>query len=253
MSIVLVEETEAELQLKENKLTIEKLQELLPKGASNSLKPAVIRNITAVLEDQDIRENYRENLLSYAGIMSSSNHSVKSYVEAVKFITYRLLDDSLLTAYMKTFPDRYQQMLDDNYNTKDMWSRATVYNRGKLVQTVYEQTIIPSYVLNADIHQKAINVQADLMINANSEKVRSDAANSLLTHLKPPEAAKLEIEVGIKESDGIKDLRDAIVGLAKQQTEGLNRGFNTAKEIADSNIVAIQPPEPEPEDDTNFI
>jgi hypothetical protein len=34
------------------------------------------------------------------------------------------------------------------------------------------QTLVPSYVLNADLYQKALNTSAELMISAKSEKVR---------------------------------------------------------------------------------
>ena len=63
----------------------------------------------------------------------------------------------------------------------------TSYNKNKLVNLILEQSMIPSWVLNQDMYQKALNVQCELMLTANSEKV-SDAANSILTHLKPPQS-----------------------------------------------------------------
>jgi hypothetical protein len=85
--------------------------------------------------------------------------------------------------------------------------------------------------------QEALNVQADLMINANSEKVRSDAANSLLTHLKPPEKKKLEIEVSQVESSVIDDLRLATQEHAKVLKQNIAAGAMSVREAAQGDLV----------------
>ena len=100
-----------------------------------------------------------------------------------------------------------------------------------------EQTLIPSYVLNQDLYQKALNVQAELMVSAKSEKVRSDAANSLLTHLKMPETQKVELEIGVKEDSAINALRATTMELARQQRMMLEAGAMNAQEVAHSRLV----------------
>lgn len=59
---------------------------------------------------------------------------------------------------------------------KDQSSYISAYHKSKLVNLIFEQTLIPIHILNAPLLQQAINVQAELMLTANSEKVRSDAA-----------------------------------------------------------------------------
>jgi len=75
-----------------------------------------------------------------------------------------------------------------------------------------------------------------LMTTANSEKVRSDAANSLLTHLKAPEVKKIELDVGIKQDKTIEELRATTLDLVKQQREMLSGGTANAKQIAHSKL-----------------
>lgn len=104
-----------------------------------------------------------------------------------------------------------------------------------MVNAILEQATIPVWLLNQDAYQKAINVQLELMISANSEKVRTDAANSLLTHLKAPEKQKIEMEVSVKREGGIADLMESINALAVKQKE-LIAGGVTAKEIGSSNL-----------------
>jgi hypothetical protein len=93
-------------------------------------------------------------------------------------------------------------------------------------------------VLNADLYQKALNVQASLMNDPDvSPKVRTDAANSLLTHLKAPEAIKIELDIGIKENSAIEELRAATLALAAQQRESIIRGAATVEGVAHSRII----------------
>ena len=61
-------------------------------------------------------------------------------------------------------------MLSAGKNAKDISSFVTSYNKNKLVNLILEQSMIPSWVLNQDMYQKALNVQCELMLTANSEK-----------------------------------------------------------------------------------
>jgi hypothetical protein len=108
------------------------------------------------------------------------------------------------------------------------------------VNLIFEQTMIPSYVLNQDLYQKALNVQAELMVSAHSEKVRSDAANSLLTHLKMPETIKVELDIGVKEDGVIGQLRASTLELARQQRMMIEAGAMNAQETAHSKLVFEQ-------------
>jgi hypothetical protein len=80
-------------------------------------------------------------------------------------------------------------------------------------------------------------VQADLMVNSGSDKVRCDAANSLLTHLKMPETQKVELEIGVKEDSSIAQLRQATLELARQQRLAMEAGAMNAQEVAHAKIV----------------
>jgi hypothetical protein len=142
-----------------------------------------------------------------------------------------------IEAYTKTFPDKYQRFVQQGVQAKDIASYVTAYNKSKLVNLIFEQTLIPSYVLNQDLYQRALNVQADLMVNSGSDKVRCDAANSLLTHLKMPETQKVELEIGVKEDSSIAQLRQATLELARAQRLAMEAGSISAQEVAHAKIV----------------
>lgn len=92
------------------------------------------------------------------------------------------------------------------------------------------------WVLNQDIYQKAINAQFTLMTTAKSEKVRSDAANSILTHLKRPEKHQVELDIGVTDSAGMKELKSTLAQLAAQQQEAIKSGTQT-QEIAHQQMI----------------
>ena len=75
------------------------------------------------------------------------------------------------------------------------------------------------------------------MMTASSEKVRSDAANSLLIHLKPPETKKVELDIGLKQGNEIDQLRDVLAQLTSQQRQMIQTGVVTATETAEYKLI----------------
>ena len=227
----------------DEQLTVEQFQRVLPKQVKAKLTPEMIKNINGVLSDPGIRDNYRDNLLSYTNVMQDGKYKIQSYIDAVRYVSHKLMGSSNVEAYTKTFPNRYQRVVTENKHLepeaigKILSSYVAAYNKTKLVVKVFEQTLVPSHILNADMYQKALNRQAYLMTHANSEKVQSDAANSLLTHLKMPEVNKIELDIGLKQDKSLDMLRAATVELAKAQQTSIQNKDRTAHDIAQSDII----------------
>jgi len=218
-------------------LTKEQFIRVLPKQVKTRVTDELVANINSLMGDQQLRENFRDNLLSYTGVMADGKYKIGDYVNAVRYVSFKLLGASNIEAYTKTFPDRYQRLLDEQAEDKTIASYSTAYNKTQLVNKIMEQTLIPVHILNADLYQKALNRQAFLMTNANSEKVQSDAANSLLTHLKTPETQKIELDVSVKEDKSINELREATLALAKRQRQMIEAGAMTPKDVAHSEVI----------------
>jgi hypothetical protein len=214
-------------------LTEDEFKLALPDKLKKSVNPALMAQINSTLSQPELFEAYRDNLVSYTKVMADGKFKVESYIDAVKYVTHKLMGCTNIEAYMKTFPVRYQTMVGQGVQAKDIASYVTAYNKGKLVNLIYEQTLIPSYVLNQDLYQRALNVQANLMMNAKSEKVRSDAANSLLVQLKQPEIKKIEMDIGIKtEGSALEALRKASEELAMRQQASIRAGTMDAQQAA---------------------
>ncbi|WP_289100997.1 hypothetical protein [uncultured Marinobacter sp.] len=225
-------------------LTVDQFKEALPARVKKSVNQELIDKMNTTLGDPDMYEVYRENLLSYANVMQDGKFKLSSYIDAVKYVSQKLMGKTNMAAFTATFPDKIQDWMARGVQPKDQASYVTAYNKSKLVTLIMEQSLIPSWVLNQDLYQRALNVQADLMSNAKSEKVRSDAANSILTHLKMPETQKVELEVSQKEDSSIAALREATMALAAQQRLQVQSGQMNAQEVAHSKLTYDKTGEP---------
>ena len=225
-------------------MTIEELREGLP----SRQKKLVTQNVVDVMnnlegdEGVEFAEHYKQNFISASSIMQSSVYSMGDYISAVKFVSYKLLDYADIDAYMNTFPDRYQRLIDkwsgemdeQEIRTTKISSFVTAYKKNDIVVKITEQSLVPSKILNAHLFQDALNVQASLMYTARSEMVRSQAAESVMRYTNMPEAQKIELEVGIKGQDEILALRNEMHNLASQQQLGIKDKSLTSEEIAHS-------------------
>lgn len=221
-------------------LTIDQFQLALPDKVKKSVNQELIDQVNRTLSEPELYEAYRDNLLSYTRVMADGRFKVTSYVDAVKYVSHKLMGATNIEAYTKTFPDKYQRFVAQGVAAKDIASYVTAYNKSKLVNLIFEQTLIPSYILNQDMYQKALNIQLELATSAHSEKVRTDAANSLLTHLKMPEKQKVELDINVKEDSSIAALRAATMELARAQRLAIGAGAMSAQEVAHSKVVGTE-------------
>lgn len=215
-------------------LTLADVKAALPKHLQSAATQSLADKVNSASSDPMAAKNIRDNFVSYSGILSEGKFKLESYLDAVTYVSYKMMNLTNEQAYIKTFPQRYQRLAQEQ-KLVDLSSYVAAYHKGKLVNMIMEQSLIPSWVLNQDAYQEAINTQVDLMRNAQSEKVRSDAANSILTHLKRPETKEVNLNLGVKEDEGMKALKGMLNDLAEKQISSINSGVPT-KEITDQTI-----------------
>ncbi len=220
--------------------TVELLQKTLPSNLRTSATQGMVDMLNNVSNNQQEAELIRENFLGYTAVLSEGKYKTEDYLNAVKYVSFKLMKCSNEEAYVKTFPQRYQRMVKDGVKPKDIGAYVYAYSKNKLVNRIMEQTMVPSWVLNQDIFQEAINTQASLMRDPDvSPKVRSDAANSLLTHLAKPKEAGPLINLDMRDTSGMKEMKELLVRMAQQQ-QGLIKDGVTAKDIAGVVIIDVE-------------
>ena len=224
-------------------ITKELVARALPGNLKSAATDQLADMINQISADPLIAEQIRENFLSYASVLKEGKFKVEDYLNAVAYCSYKLMGDSNQDAYFKTFPQRYANLVAAGRTPKEISAYVSAYAKGQLVNKIMEQTLVPSWVLNQHMYQAALNTQFKIMTDEDvSPKVRSDAADSLLTHLAKPKEAGPLINIDMGETSGMNELKDALSRMAQQQQTLINAGVST-KEIAAQDIVDVTPKE----------
>lgn len=230
--------------VQDNLLTVDEVRASVPTTLRNSITQDYVDKLNSISSDPLTREHIQQNFISYTGVMKEGKFKTEDYLHAVAFVSFKLMGNTDKDAYIKTFPQRYTQLVAAGKPDKEISSYVSIYKKGRLVNLILEMSMVPTWVLNQHMFQEALNTQYDLMRNADSEKVRTEAANSLLTHLKKPEAVKGNISINMSERDqqGMSALTDAITALAKSQRLAINDGHMKVVDVTATRLVT------EPED-----
>lgn len=218
-------------------VSIEELKSTLPAQLKKNVSPTVMARVNEVLGDPEVFETYRENLLGYSHVLQHGRFKMVNYVDAVKYVSYKLMGKNSKPAFALVFPEKMHRWASEGVESKDQASYITAYNGSKLVNLIYEQTLIPVHVLNRDNYQRAINTQIELMLTAKSEMVRATAANSVLTHLKPPETTKVDINISSDSDSAIEALAAATMEMVNAQKAQLKSGLVNAQDLAHQDLV----------------
>jgi hypothetical protein len=186
--------------------------------------------------DPEEQAAFRETLITYSTVLEEGKYKITDYMNAVKFVTFKLMNLTNIDSYARAFPDRMEAMARAEKSPKDISAHVAMYTKNKLVNAILKQTLVPAYILNSGLHQEAILKQAMLMRTAKSEKVQQEAAACLIKELAQPEAAKVEIDV--KTSSNVLDgLNSQLAALAVKQQQIIQAGGMTAHDAAVTPIV----------------
>jgi hypothetical protein len=218
-------------------VTIEQVSAALPANLKRNASQSLVDKINNIVTDSEHAETLRNNFLSYTRVLQEGKFKIDDYLNAIMYVSYKLMGYSNQDSYIKTFPNRYQELAQRGADAKEISAYVSMYNKGKLVNLILEQALVPTWILNQDLYQKALNTQADLMVNARSEMVQMSAANSILLALAKPKEAGPLVNLSINgETSGLNELKESLNRLAKQQLDLIASGVTT-KTIAAQAII----------------
>lgn len=207
-------------------LSVDEIRSALPTGLRGMATQEFTDKVNNIIQDPEVAEQVRNNFMSYSRVLSEGKFKTEEYLNAVVYVSYKMMDKTNQDAWALTFPQRHADLVARGADRKTISSHVAAYAKTKLVNLILEQAYIPTWVLNQDLFQKALNVQAELMVSATSEKVRSDAANSILTHLQKPKDTGPLINIGVADSAGLAELKNLMVQVATVQREAIQHGVS---------------------------
>ena len=226
-------------------LSVENLKQFLPKRYHVHITEDFVKTLSQSCKDETVRDAFVENFISYTTVIKDTRTSLKRYLNAVKYVTYKLLGYSAVEAYKTTFPDNAEK-----YQGKEIYAYATAYNRTKLVNDIFQQTMVPTYVLNAPLHQRALSILGKMIEDPTVRGMaKVKACEAILQYTKQPDEIKNKIELTVEGGgDTIAELRDVTAKLAATMRENLEKGNTTLTDIAESKIVDVEYSEVEKDD-----
>ena len=199
-----------------------------------------------ILDEPEVGHLVRENFLTYTKVLQNGKYSMETYLNAIKFVSYKLMNMTNAEAYMHTYPDRYDKLekryvgvegLTQEEFEKKVSSYVYAVAKSQLVVTILSQVQIPTKLLNMGLLQEAINVEASLMRSARSEIVREKAANTPIQYLGQEEENKIQIDAGYKKDDIIEQYEVAMKKMVEEQLVQIHKGADV-KQIA--NAVTVE-------------
>jgi len=222
-------------------ITLDVLKAVTPKKSRGMITEELVDKLNSWNEDPKLLGGFQDNVLSYIGVLKDGRFKIADYMNAVRFVSYKLIGHTDIDAYAITFPERYQRLIDEGEDRNSIAPYVSMYKKNKLVVQIFEQTIVPSHVLNAPMHQEALNELMRLGLTAKSEIARGTALNNVLVHTKAPETAKVELDMSIDKGTVIDDYEQAMRAMVVQQKELISQGGDL-KSITNASIKRPEEP-----------
>lgn len=226
-------------------LTLEQVKQALPVNMKSCATTSLTAQINTLVADPLVGEHVRENFITYAIVLQEGKWGIDAYMNAIQYATYKMMGYTNKDAYFMTFPARQANFITSGTSGKDISAYVSQYHKGKLVNMIMEKALIPVHILYQDTYHAALRVQADLMMTAMSEKVRCEAANSVLTHLAKPKELGPVVAIQVNNNSEMDAMQRMLSDLGQKQLEMIGAGV-PAHELAGQRLADfVEEEEPE--------
>ena len=213
-------------------ITLEELKERFP-AKKNTINEETVKLINDAMNDPQFSgEEFINTMLDYQNVLATSSASFKEYVNAIKFCAYlESTDFNITEAYkLARASDEFvrERMFapTDSNEYRELTHRASTHHKSPLVRKILTQSDMPLHLMFQGARYRAVAVLAREMTDAEYSKDRIAAADKLLTHVKPPENQKIELDIGMtSEAKSVTaSLMDQLAVMATQQRRLLEAG-----------------------------
>jgi len=213
--------------------TVEKLKELFP-AKKNTITEETARMLNEANSDPMFNgDEFMDNLLTYSNVMLEGQYSMRNYINALKFCAYLESEENVTEAYRRARASD-QFVIDrigvdtESMEYRELTNAASRFRRTPMVQKILTQSDMPLHLMFQSSRYEAVAVLAKEMTDAAYSKDRISAADKLLTHVKPPENAQIELSVGMnaETKDMQTQLNEQLAVLANNQRKMLENGYS---------------------------
>lgn len=218
--------------------TKESLSTLVPTGMVDD---KLVTKVNSLVQDDDLKDHFKDNLVSFASILAKGQFTPDQYVSAVTYVTHRLMNTTKSKSWQLTFPHRYAELLSKGKSAKDVSAHVSAYDKTKLVTLITEQTLVQSYIVNSPYHQEMIEFGVKVVRDDKQYmKDRLVAMESVLRYTQAPESIiSNKEEISDKSIDIIQQLANATNQLAKAHSVAIENGASPKQIIQEAVYVEV--------------
>lgn len=216
-------------------LTADELKKRFP-SKSKTITDETVELINQANSDPNFNgDEFLNTMYDYENVMYKNKASIKEFITALKFCAYLEAEgDNYTEAYKRArandeFVIARLNMPTDSSEYKELTFAASRYRKTPMVKDILTQADMPLYLMFQGARYKAVKTLADEMLTAQYSKDRISAADKLLTHVKPPENAKIELDVSVKQDSIIDKYEAMITSLVKTQQKQIAEGEDLRK------------------------
>jgi hypothetical protein len=224
-------------------VTLDDVQKAMPAKGKVVTQEAV-DIINASLNDPEFQgESLLKTACIYEGILKGARATMPEYLNAIRFCAYISTEQSSYTeAYKKVFCERTfvkerREAPSDSQEYIELCSAASRYRKTKLVVDVLTASQVPLDMIFTGYRYKAIGVLAEIMQHSKYDRDKINAAKELLTATKGPDNVKIELDVGVTDSNALEQLDEQLRGIAAQQKTMLEHGVSNLKDFGAMKVV----------------
>lgn len=222
-------------------ITMDELKTALPVGFGGTVGEDTLEQINITLKKSSIGEDVKERILGFSTVLSEGRFPIGSYINGVHYVSYKAMGFTNEKAYAKTFPEKYKKLKDTGKGSKYISGYVSSYNRGKLVQLLLAQSLMPSHIMYSDYYHKAVIRQAALLNDPNPF-IQQKAADSLMTQLKAPDVQEVKLDISTSGIDVMKEIALSSAELVGKQIEAIKSGSKSTKQILDARLIRKELP-----------
>ena len=98
--------------------TLQQVKDSVPPHMRTSISQSLVDQLNNVATDPIVAEDIRNNFISYSAIMKEGRFKIEEYLNAVTYVSYKIMGNTNEEAYSKTFPNRYTKLIATNTTKK---------------------------------------------------------------------------------------------------------------------------------------
>ena len=115
-----------------DQLSLEEVSRAVPAQIKNMITQEFVDQINSIAADPLLAEQIRNNFISFTSVMKDGKFKVTDYLNAVTYVSYKLMGYTNKDSYLRTFPKRHADLVAKGADEKTISSYVVAYNRGKL-------------------------------------------------------------------------------------------------------------------------